>query len=102
MCGRATLAMEVSSPSIKAASATVAAINQGLVLGFHAYIAALSAGAPAVLVAILLRFLSVVRPLCASLIDAQGSPKGEICGQEKCWFRKARVLWKASLEAFSS
>src|SRR4051794_29710927 len=35
MCCRATLAMEVSSTSMNAASATVAAISQGLVRGFH-------------------------------------------------------------------
>jgi hypothetical protein len=36
MCGRATLAMEVSSTSMKAAIATVAAMIHGLTLGFHA------------------------------------------------------------------
>ena len=35
MCGRATLAMEVSRTSMKAARATVAAMSQGLTLGFH-------------------------------------------------------------------
>ncbi len=35
MWGRATLAMEVSSTSIKAARATVMAISQGLTRGFH-------------------------------------------------------------------
>ena len=35
MWGRATLAMEVSSTSMKAASATVMAISQGLTLGFQ-------------------------------------------------------------------
>src|SRR3954447_3842228 len=35
MWGRATLAIEVSSTSMNAASATVAAISQGLVRGFH-------------------------------------------------------------------
>src|SRR3979490_576019 len=35
MWGRATLAMEVSRTSMKAARATVAAISQGLTLGFH-------------------------------------------------------------------
>src|SRR5271169_7040042 len=35
MWGRATLAIEVSRTSMKAASATVAAISQGLTLGFH-------------------------------------------------------------------
>ncbi len=35
MCGRATLAMEVSSTSMNAASATVMAISQGLTRGFH-------------------------------------------------------------------
>ena len=35
MWGRATLAMEVSSTSMKAASATVMAMSQGLTLGFH-------------------------------------------------------------------
>src|SRR5258708_5515205 len=35
MCGRATFAIEVSRTSMKAASATVAAISQGLALGFH-------------------------------------------------------------------
>src|SRR6185437_1126279 len=35
MCGSATLAMEVSSTSMKAASATVAAISQGLTRGFQ-------------------------------------------------------------------
>src|SRR5690242_14115706 len=35
MCCRATLAIEVSSTSMNAASATVAAISQGLVRGFH-------------------------------------------------------------------
>src|ERR1700761_8707307 len=49
--------MEVSSTSINAARATVAAISQGFVFGFHAYIAALAADASAV-VAIGLRFLS--------------------------------------------
>ena len=57
MWGRATFAMEVSSTSIKAASATVAAISQGFVFGFHAYIAAFAADALAVVVeAIVLRF----------------------------------------------
>src|SRR6201994_1201372 len=36
MCGRATLAMEVSSTSMNAARATVAAISHGFVRGFHA------------------------------------------------------------------
>ena len=36
MCGSATLAIEVSSTSINAASATVMAISHGLTLGFHA------------------------------------------------------------------
>ena len=36
MCGRATLAIEVSSTSIKAANATVMAMSQGLTRGFHA------------------------------------------------------------------
>jgi hypothetical protein len=36
MWGRATLAMEVSSTSMNAASATVMAISQGLTLGFQA------------------------------------------------------------------
>src|SRR5580692_7626068 len=35
MWGRATLAMEVSSTSMKAASATVMAMSQGLTRGFH-------------------------------------------------------------------
>ena len=35
MWGRATLAMEVSRTSMKAASATVPAINHGLAFGFH-------------------------------------------------------------------
>jgi hypothetical protein len=35
MCGSATLAMEVSSTSMNAASATVMAISQGLTRGFH-------------------------------------------------------------------
>jgi hypothetical protein len=35
MCGSATLAMEVSSTSMKAASATVAAMIHGLTLGFQ-------------------------------------------------------------------
>src|ERR1700722_12872872 len=35
MWGRATFAMEVSRTSMKAASATVAAISQGLTPGFH-------------------------------------------------------------------
>src|ERR1700722_10146516 len=35
MWGRATLAMEVSRTSMKAARATVAAISQGLTPGFH-------------------------------------------------------------------
>ncbi len=35
MCGKATFAMEVSSTSIKAANATVAAMIQGLTRGFH-------------------------------------------------------------------
>src|SRR3954449_7790862 len=35
MCGRATFAMEVSRTSMKAASATVAAISQGLTSGLH-------------------------------------------------------------------
>jgi Na+-translocating ferredoxin:NAD+ oxidoreductase RnfD subunit len=49
--------MEVSSTSIKAASATVAAISQGFVFGFHALIAAFAADLSAVVVeAIVLRF----------------------------------------------
>ena len=36
MWGSATLAMVVSSTSMKAASATVMAISQGLTRGFHA------------------------------------------------------------------
>jgi hypothetical protein len=44
----------VSSTSIKAARATVAAISQGFVLGFQAYIAAFAADALAVVVPILL------------------------------------------------
>jgi len=36
MWGSATLAMEVSSTSMKAARATVMAISQGLTRGFHA------------------------------------------------------------------
>jgi hypothetical protein len=35
MCGRATLAMEVSSTSIKAASETTHAMSQGLAFGVH-------------------------------------------------------------------
>lgn len=35
ICGSATLAMDVSSTSMNAASATVAAMIQGLTLGFH-------------------------------------------------------------------
>ena len=39
MCGKATLAMDVSSTSMKAARATVMAISQGLTLGFHVTVA---------------------------------------------------------------
>src|ERR1700722_16457820 len=35
ICGKATLAMEVSSTSMKVARVTVSAINQGLCLGCH-------------------------------------------------------------------
>jgi hypothetical protein len=35
MCGRATLAMEVSSTSMKVASVTVSAMAQGLWFGFQ-------------------------------------------------------------------
>ena len=35
MCGKATLAIEVSSTSMNAASATVMAISHGFTLGFH-------------------------------------------------------------------
>jgi hypothetical protein len=38
MCGKATLAIEVSSTSINAASATVMAISHGLTLGFQAVV----------------------------------------------------------------
>jgi hypothetical protein len=44
--------MEVSSTSIKAARATVAAMSQGFVLGFQAYIAAFAADALVVVVPI--------------------------------------------------
>src|SRR6185437_9216946 len=40
MCGRATLAMEVSNTSMKAAKATDAAMIQGLTAGFHSPAAA--------------------------------------------------------------
>src|ERR1700683_1489566 len=54
MGGSATFAIEVSSTSIKAARATVAAMSHGFVLGFQAYIAAFAADALAVVVPILL------------------------------------------------
>jgi hypothetical protein len=43
MCGSATLAIEVSRTSIKAARATVAAISQGLAFGFHCELLSTSA-----------------------------------------------------------
>src|ERR1039457_5602058 len=39
MCGKATLAMEVSSTSMKAANATVMAMSHGLTRGFQAVVA---------------------------------------------------------------
>src|ERR1700733_6779876 len=92
MWGRATLAMEVSSTSIKAASATVAAISQGFVFGFHAYIAAFAADASAVVLeAIVLRFpYDLVAWPFVLLIDAKRDPRDAISGAgskmaiEKC------------------
>src|SRR5882757_8919304 len=92
MWGRATLAMEVSSTSIKAASATVAAISQGFVFGFHAYMAAFAAEAPAVVVeAIVLRF---PQDLAAwpyiLLIDAERDRGDAISGPGTPFLRRIR------------
>src|SRR5258708_37586949 len=100
MWGRATLAMEVSSTSIKAARATVAAISQGFVFGFHAYIAAFAADASAV-VAIVLRF---PQDLAAwpyvLLIDAEHDRGDAISKKDQRWrLKNASVLAMASLAA---
>ena len=47
MCGSATLAMEVSSTSMNAASATVMAISQGLTRGFQIACSSTAAAAAA-------------------------------------------------------
>src|SRR5882757_1509369 len=92
MWGRATLAMEVSSTSIKAASATVAAISQGFVFGFHAYMAAFAAEASAVVVeAIVLRLRpeSLVGPY--SLLRDAADHRGDvISGPETPFLRRIR------------
>ena len=51
--GNATLAMEVSSTSMNAASATVAAISHGFIRGFHAACTAAAEDGPAGVAAVI-------------------------------------------------
>src|SRR5208283_626343 len=95
MCGRATLAMLVSSTSIKLASVTVSAMSQGLYLGFQIACSSRGTGRASI-VAVLLAmedtapvpvheelanaFLTSSLARCSAARSAQRTSRGEAGG----------------------